>query len=44
MNDVICYYAFIFDLGIQTVLTFPIHDLEEMAYTKIAIENWKNSE
>ncbi|CRQ98242.1 TPA: hypothetical protein TVW26_001596 [Streptococcus equi subsp. equi] len=44
LNDVICYYAFVFDLDISLVLEFAVHDLDEIALCKLAIENWKKSE
>ncbi|QBX25810.1 hypothetical protein Javan274_0014 [Streptococcus phage Javan274] len=40
----ICYYAFVFDLDISLVLEFSVHDLDEIALCKLAIENWKKSE
>ncbi|MGT2682995.1 hypothetical protein [Streptococcus porci] len=40
----VCYYAFAFDLGVDFVMQAPIHDLEVIAATKVAIENFKNSD
>nr|DAK20007.1 MAG TPA: hypothetical protein [Caudoviricetes sp.]DAN28714.1 MAG TPA: hypothetical protein [Caudoviricetes sp.]DAP19860.1 MAG TPA: hypothetical protein [Caudoviricetes sp.]DAS21900.1 MAG TPA: hypothetical protein [Caudoviricetes sp.]DAT08309.1 MAG TPA: hypothetical protein [Caudoviricetes sp.] len=44
VDDFICHYAFFFGLGVDLVMTFPIHDVVEMGLTKVTIDAWKNSE
>lgn len=43
VDEVIYYYAFVFDLSIELVLSMTKNELEELAYMKAVIENWKNN-